>query len=127
MTQFIPKGYNQVMPYLILKDASRFIEFTKNVFGATLKLKEMRDEHTIMHGEVVIGESCIMFADATDQFEPMTSGMFIYVENTDEVYNKAIASDASIVMELSDQEYGRTCGVQDPCGNTWWITSVKIQ
>jgi len=28
-------------------------------------------------------------------------------------------------MQLSDQSYGRTCGVKDPCGNSWWITSVE--
>ena len=46
-------------------------------------------------------------------------------ENADESYKKAIDEGATTVMELSDQDYGRTCGVSDPFGNTWWITSVK--
>ena len=41
-----------------------------------------------------------------------------------ESFKKAIAEGATVLMELSDQNYGRTCGVTDPFGNIWWITSV---
>ena len=41
----IPEGYQQVMPYLIVKDAAGFMEFMKNVFGAQEKFKMMRDEN----------------------------------------------------------------------------------
>ena len=119
----IPANYQTVMPYLIIKDAAKFITFTENVFAATQGHKAMRDENAIMHGEVVIGESIIMFADATEQFQIQNAGMFVYVADADEAYQKAIDEGASIVSPLSDQPYGRSGGVKDPFGNTWWITS----
>ncbi|MCW3123101.1 MAG: hypothetical protein JWQ38_2593 [Flavipsychrobacter sp.] len=120
----IPEGYNQVMPYLIIKDAAGFLKFTQDVFGAEERMKHMRDEHIIMHAEIKIGDCSIMFADATDEFSSSTAGMFIYVVNADETYAKALAAGATSVMPMCDQPYGRTGGVKDPHGNTWWVTSV---
>lgn len=122
----VPNSHQTVMPYLIVPGAEKFIEFTQKVFDAEEIFKRRReDEKTIMHGEVRIGGCTIMFADTTEVFKPQLAGLFIYVDNADDTYNKAIAEGGTTVMELSDQDYGRTCGVNDPCGNTWWITSVK--
>src|SRR5258706_11747739 len=93
----IPEGYQTVMPYLILKDAAAFIGFTKKVFNATEKMRHMRDETIIMHAEIVIGGSTIMFADATELY--------------------------TIINEPSNQSYGRS-GIIDPFGNNRWITSI---
>jgi PhnB protein len=121
----IPENYQTVMPYLIVKDASKFISFTEKVFGASLTYKEMRDENIIMHAEIMIGRSTIMFADSTDQFGVCPAGLFVYVENADETYRKAIEAGATSIMKPSDQPYGRSGGVEDEFGNTWWITSIS--
>ena len=122
----IPKSHQTIMPYLILPGAEKFIEFTQKVFSAESTFKRMREDgKTIMHSEIQIGNCTVMFADTTDKYKSHPAGLFIYVENADETYKKAIDEGASTVMELSDQDYGRTCGVGDPFGNTWWITSVK--
>ena len=121
----IPKGHQAVMPYLMLNSASEFIEFVKKVFGGEQTFKRMRDEQRIMHAEVQVNGSTIMFCDSTEEWPAQTANLFIYVENADEAFHKAIAAGAEEVMELSDQDYGRTCGVKDPVGNTWWITSVS--
>jgi uncharacterized glyoxalase superfamily protein PhnB len=113
------------MPYLILKDPAAFIAFTETVFGATVKMKHVDENGEIRHSEIEIGGQVIMFGKSRDEWGEQTTGSFIYVENADESYRIAIGAGAESVMELSDQEYGRTCGVKDPCGNTWWITSVK--
>lgn len=120
----IPDNY-QVMPYLIVQNASKFIEFMQKVFGAIETYKTMRDANTIMHGEIMIGGSTIMFADSTDQYSPRPAGLFIYVDNADERYKKALGEGATAVSDLADQPYGRSGGVLDPFGNTWWITSIK--
>jgi len=121
----IPANYQSVMPYLIVKNAKNFIAFTKRVFNATETHKTMRDPNTIMHAEVMIGGSTIMFADTTEKITSQTAGLFIYVDNADETFKKAIDEGATVVMEVSDHPYGRSGGVKDPFGNTWWITSVK--
>jgi PhnB protein len=120
----IPGGYQVIMPYLIIENASAFFQFAQNVFDAEEKHKTMRTETLIMHAEINIGGSCIMFADATEQFKEQTAGLFIYVDDCDSVYQKALANGASNLMEPADQEYGRSAGVRDPFGNTWWITKA---
>jgi PhnB protein len=120
----IPEGYPQLMPYLIVENAAAFIDFTQKVFDATEKFKTMRDEHTIMHAEISIGDSVIMMADATEQFTKQNAGLFIYVDACDTIFQKALDNGATTVMEPADQSYGRSGGVKDAFGNTWWITSV---
>ena len=121
----IPKGYQSVMPYLIIKNAIVFFNFMQKVFEATEKMKIMRDDTHVMHAELQIGESTIMFADSTEELKPRNAGLFIYVSDADETYNKALEEGATPVTAISNQDYGRSGGVEDPFGNVWWITSLK--
>jgi PhnB protein len=120
----IPEGYTQVTPYLIVENAAAFIEFTQKVFGAEERFKAMRDEHLIMHAEISIGGSVIMVADATELYKPQPAGLFIYVDDCDAVYKNALANGATSKSEPADQTYGRSAGVNDAFGNTWWVTSA---
>lgn len=120
-----PSYYNTVMPYLILRDVGVFLEFTKTVFGAEEKVRHLDDDGRVVHAEVVINDSTIMAGESTDQWKEQTAGLFINVDSADVYFQKAINAGATKVMELSDQDYGRTCGVKDSQGNTWWITSPK--
>lgn len=120
----IPETHQAIMPYLILKNAAEFKTFMKKVFGAEELSSHMRDETLIMHAEMKIGNSTIMFADSTEQYKPQPAGMFIYVDNADKTYKDAIAEGAESIMEPADQSYGRSGGIKDPFGNVWWITSL---
>jgi len=120
----IPAGYPQLMPFLVIENAAAFMAFTQKVFGATERLKTMRDEHLIMHAEMAIGSSVIMLADATAQFSVQNAGMFIYVDDCDTIYQKTLDNGATTIMPPADQSYGRSAGILDSFGNTWWITSV---
>ena len=122
----IPGGYQAVMPYLVVPGAEEFADFMKTVFDAKETYKQMRSEGVVRHAQLSINGSTIMFADATEQFPVNTAGMFVYVENADETYQKALNQGATSIMEPGDQDYGRSCGVTDPYGNTWWITSVPV-
>ena len=122
----IPNGHQALMPYLILQHAPAFIEFTTEVFGATAGTKHFRDDGvTIMHAEISLSGSTIMVAEATADFKPQTANMFVYVDDADQTFEKAVTAGGSVAMELSDKDYGRTCGITDPFGNVWWITSVS--
>ena len=116
----IPSPYNRLMPYMILPNAYKFVEFMKNVFDAAELAITPRSEGFIMHGKLRIGESVIMIADTTDDIAPRPAGIFIYVENVDETYKKALAWGASSLREPIQQPYGYTCGFHDPFGNDWW-------
>ena len=119
-----PSIHQTVMPYLILSDVESFIQFTIQVFNAREVTRFTDEAGVIRHAEIQIGDAVIMMGQSTKDFAPMTAGLYVYVDDADASYQRALEAGAGIVMELSDQEYGRTCGVLDPCQNTWWITSV---
>lgn len=97
----------------------------KNVFDATEQAIIPRSEGIIMHGELRIGEAVVMFADTTEQFSARPAGIFIYVENTDETYKKAMDAGSTSLMKPIQQEYGYTCGFHDPFGNDWWPVQAE--
>ena len=51
-----------------------------------------------MHGELRISDGVIMFTDTTEEIEARPAGMFIYVENVDEIYARALAAGAKSSM-----------------------------
>lgn len=112
-----------VIPYLILPEAHNFFDFVKKVFNGSETSRFLNDDQSLMHGEVNISGSTIMFGNAGDSWKPQPAGLFIYVENADETFKKALDNGATVIMELENKDYGRTGGVQDPFGNTWWITA----
>ena len=114
----IPNGHQAVMPYLMMEDADGFIEFTKGVFDAEVLQREMRDG-IVGHCEINIGGSTIMFSQSRGEWKPATANMFVYVADADAAYKKAVDAGSETVMPPADQDYGRSCGVTDPFGNTW--------
>ena len=73
----ILEKYQQVMPYLIVENASDFISFMQKVFDVKETYNQMRDGNKIMHAEIMIGRSTIMFADATYKFKLQNAGLFM--------------------------------------------------
>ncbi|MEO7446099.1 MAG: VOC family protein [Ferruginibacter sp.] len=119
----IPENYQVVMPYLLVENSVQFLDYVKAVFQATELAKVMRDENSIMHGEVKIGDSTIMFSEVTETFPASPAGMFVFVDDADATFKKALDLGGKEVTRVSDQSYGRSGGVLDPFGNTWCITS----
>lgn len=122
----LPKGYQTVMPYLILREVAGFIDFTKKVFEAGELSIYKNEDGGIMHAEINIGGSTLMVGESNDAWSVQNAGLYINVENTDQTFQKALDQGAEVVMPISDKEYGRTSGIKDPYGNTWWITQNKI-
>jgi uncharacterized glyoxalase superfamily protein PhnB len=123
----LPEGYQTVMPYLILENAIAFFDFTEKVFDAQVKMKHLLDDGSLMHGEITIGGSTIMFGNASGTWSVQNAGLYVNVVNADETFQKALDNGASLVLELSNQSYGRSGGVKDPFGNVWWITTPVAQ
>ena len=118
------QGHQTVMPYLILENARSFIKFAKSVFSMELQLLTRRSEGGIRHAEIRTLGSTIMLADATPGWPPMACSMFVYVEDTDATYRRAIEAGAFSLMEPCDQQYGRGAGFRDPWGNAWWLAEM---
>ena len=117
----IPAQYNQLMPYIMVQTAIEFLAFAKEVFGATEQLIVPRPDGSVMHGELRIGSSVIMFADANEDYKSTNNGFCLLVESADEVFKKALAHGAFSLQEPEDKEYGRGAGFLDKFGNSWWL------
>ncbi|MRG45444.1 VOC family protein [Chitinophaga sp. SYP-B3965] len=113
-----------VSPYFLVKDGAAFLSFMTTVFDATVAAVHHNDNGGIMHGEVNIDDSIVMFGESTSAYPPETGSVFVYVKDTDETYKKAMAAGAVSRQEPMNKDYGRAAGVRDPFGNTWWITQV---
>jgi len=118
----IPEGFHSVTPFLIIKGARELIQFLKETFDAKEIFKMEGPDGSIMHAEIKIGDSMIMMGESSEKYPPVPAGMYVYVEDVDNVYKKAVAAGAESTAEPADQFYGdRTAGVKDSFGNTWWI------
>jgi uncharacterized glyoxalase superfamily protein PhnB len=120
----IPKGHQVIMPYFILDAVDLFIEFVLATFEATITYQAKNDDGSTGHCELQIGGATIMCSGTRPEWPARNADLFVYVDNADTSYDKALKAGGTTVSELSTQDYGRTCGVKDPCGNIWWITSI---
>jgi PhnB protein len=116
-----PNYYLPIMPYLVLERARDFIPFLEMVFKAKVEMNFPREDGSIMHAEVRIGNAVVMFTEANDDNMPFPGGMFLVTKDVDGVHQSALASGAVSMMEPSDQDYGRAAGFKDPFGNVWWL------
>lgn len=135
MTKPIPDGFSTVTTSLIVKGAEKAIEFYKKAFGAQELFRFLGpDGKSIMHAEIKIGNSIVMLSDEVPQmncFSPQSLGgsgmaIYMYVEDADAVFNKAVASGAKPIMPVMDTFWGDRFGnVQDPFGHVWGIATHK--
>ena len=131
---YIPKGYNSITPYLIIKGAAEAIEYYKNVFGATEVMRMAQPDGRIGHAELKVGDSHIMLADEFPEMEhrgPLSLGsspvsMLLYVEDVDGTVQRAVAAGAKILKPVQDQFYGDRSGfIRDPFGHLWGVATHK--
>jgi PhnB protein len=120
----IPNGHQVVMPYLILDNPEAFIPFVQKAFNAEEVAMYRTDDGRIMHAEIRIAGTTMMFGSSSKEWPAQTGGFYMYVENADAAFKKALDSGATVVMKIENKDYGRSGGVKDPCGNTWWLTQI---
>ena len=120
----IPEGYHSVTPYLVVQGAGKLIDFMKAAFGAREMFRMPGPDGKIGHAEMRVGNSMVMLADAQGPWKAMPTTLQLYVEDVDAVYARAIAAGGTSLSEPTDQFYGdRRGGVQDICGNSWWVAT----
>ena len=127
----IPEGYHSISPALTCKDAARAIEFYKSVFGATEIMRMPGPGGVIMHAELRIGDSVIFL---NDEIPGMTAGpsgssinpvyLFLYTEDVDSIYNRAVSMGSKVVMPLENMFWGDRYGkFNDPFGHSWGVAT----
>jgi PhnB protein len=114
---------SSVTPYLVVQDVEQLITFLKEVFGAKEIRRELAQDNTIMHVDVLIGQSVIVIVQATEALPPRLGSSLMGVEDAELVYNRAIHAGATAIMPPARVNGGWRAGVSDPAGNAWWISS----
>jgi PhnB protein len=121
----IPKGYHNVTASLNQLDAAKTIDFCKKAFGAKVRMCMNAPRGGVMHAEIEIGDSVLMLNDAMQE-PAQPAGLFLYVENVDKTFAKAVKAGAEVIMPVQDMFWGDRFGrVRDPQGNTWGIATHR--
>jgi len=122
----IPEGFRTLTPYLVVPEVARLIDFLKQAFDAEETIRAARNDGLISHAGVRIADSMVEMGEACGEWKAMPAGLHLYVKNSDQTYQRAIASGAESLYEPQDMDYGdREGGVTDPSGNQWYIATHK--
>ncbi len=130
--QAVPDGYHTITPQLALDDAARGIEWYVRALGATEVSRSLGPDGKVMHAELTIGNSRIMVNDVMMgakgplAFGGSPAALWLYVEDSDALFDRAVAAGGTVQMPMDDQFWGDRAGaVADPAGYTWWIATRK--
>jgi PhnB protein len=117
--RYVPDGWHTVTPRIVVHDARELVAFVTDVFGATGEYRENAPS------EVRIGDSLIMITDAGIR-PPTAAFLYVYVEDSDATFRRAVDAGARALEQPSDMPYGDRRGmVEDKWGNTWQIATHR--
>jgi PhnB protein len=119
----IPEGFHTVTPYLMVPDADALVEFMGRAFGAT-EVFRTRGAQGGLHVEVRVGDSMVMIG-GLQSGEPRPAAIFVYMDDVDEVYRRALEAGATSIEEPADRpsDGERRAGFTDPFGNAWFVAA----
>jgi PhnB protein len=119
-----PEGFHTVTPFFHPHGAGRMIDFLKQAFKAQEVDCFKSPEGTVQHASLKIGDSMVELGEAHGQFQPMPTAIYMYVNDTDEVYRQAVQAGGTSTLPPTDQPYDdRNAWVDDPFGNSWYIAT----
>jgi PhnB protein len=117
MAKSLPEGWHSVTPRLVVHDPAKLVRFLKHAFGAT------GDFATDAPALMRIGDSIVMVSGVGPR-DPMPAFLYLYVDDVEATYRRALEAGAVSLEEPEDMPYGdRRAMVKDPCGNDWQIAT----
>lgn len=129
----IPDEYRTLTPALTVHNAAAVIEFYKKAFGAQERFRmSTPDGRQVVHAELKIGDSLFMLSDempgqecrSPQSLGGTTVGFYVFVEDVDAAFERAVAAGATVKMPVQDMFWGdRTGSVTDPSGHIWTLAT----
>lgn len=118
MNQFKPNGRSTITPRIFTDDVAGLVGFLRSVFGAEGELRSGAPT------EMRIGDSIVLIGDGGGAREAMPAFLYVYVENADETYQRAIAAGAESIESPTEMPYGdRRATLRDSWANVWQIAT----
>jgi uncharacterized glyoxalase superfamily protein PhnB len=100
---------------MVVGDVVGQVDFLRNVFGAVGDVVDGRP------AELRIGDSLVMVSSATER-EVFLAFLYIYVDDVDDTFGRAVAAGATAMEAPLDTPYGdRRAMVRDERGNIFQI------
>jgi len=133
MAKSKPEVMQSITPHLVVRDASRAIDFYKRAFGAEQRKRTDDPMGKVMHAELKIGNTLLMLADEYPGMGNPAPGkegspvvLNLYSDDVDALWKKATDAGATVTMPLEDQFWGDRYGqIRDPFGHAWGIATHK--
>lgn len=122
---FKPNGYTSVSPYLITTDVQQIVTFLNKTFGATVLRRFESPEGRTMHCEVKLDDSIVMLGESPEG-SASPAHIHLYVQDVQDAYRRALEAGGKSVQEPQQrggEDTDMRGGVEDPGGNTWWIST----
>lgn len=130
----IPAGYHAVTPSLVIRGAAEAIAFYEKAFGAELRYRFDMPDGKVGHAELRIGDSPVMLGEEAPSWDALSPAalngspvnIWLYVEDVDALYDRAVKAGAKATMPVADQFWGdRIGGLIDPFGHRWVLATHK--
>jgi PhnB protein len=110
-----PDGYHSLTTRIVVADLAAQVQFLRDVFDASGDVVEGRPV------ELRIGDSLLMVTEAGER-DLFPAFLYVYVDDADATYERAIAAGASIIEAPLDTPYGdRRAMMRDPFGNLFHV------
>ena len=124
------------IPYLVISNAAKAIDFYKKAFGAEeLFRMAAPDGARLLHATIRIGDASVMMSDEFPEYGGnrgpdivggTTVSIHLNVPDVDKAFARAVEAGANVIMPLADMFWGDRYGkVRDPFGHEWSIATHK--
>jgi PhnB protein len=125
MSDWKPKSYPSVSPYLICRDPERIIDLMAAAFDAVVARRFDRPDGSLMHAELRVDDSLVMIGGGATEHLSSKVHVHVYVPDAQATYDRAIAWGAEPVApptRKADDDDLRG-GFRDPSGTVWWVAT----
>jgi PhnB protein len=120
----IPAGLRSVTPYLHPRGADRLVEFLRQAFGGEEMQLERKPDGSVTHAKIRVGNSVLELSEAHAEFGPRPTMFYLYVDDVDVSYRRALSAGATSREQPTLQPYGeRRAAVRDHFENVWYLAA----